>query len=134
MRAGLRQSEPARRESVPFQEKSGEREGVGKIGCRQGCVLVAKETRQSHQLVAIGLTRGARDRAARPRRYESEILLGAGRGAGRKIESETELRQKIELKARDHRRRRMRIAEPLKDWLQSIVNGGMRFALGEQPA
>lgn len=34
MRAGLRQGEPARRESVPFQEKSSEREGIGKIGCR----------------------------------------------------------------------------------------------------
>ena len=34
MRAGLRQGEPARRESVPFQEKSSECEGIGKIGCR----------------------------------------------------------------------------------------------------
>lgn len=34
MRARLRQGKPARREGVPFQEKSSEREGIGKIGCR----------------------------------------------------------------------------------------------------
>jgi hypothetical protein len=34
MRAGLRQGKPARREGVPFQEKSGEGEGIGKIGWR----------------------------------------------------------------------------------------------------
>lgn len=34
MGASLRQGEPARREGVPFQKKSGEREGIGKIGCR----------------------------------------------------------------------------------------------------
>jgi hypothetical protein len=34
MRASPRQGEPARREGVPFQEKSSERESVGKIGCR----------------------------------------------------------------------------------------------------
>jgi len=34
MGAGLRQGKSARCEGVPFQEKSGEREGIGKIGCR----------------------------------------------------------------------------------------------------
>ena len=59
MCAGLRQGKPARREGVPFEEKTGEREGIGKIGCRHRCALVAKETRQPHQLVSIGLARSA---------------------------------------------------------------------------
>ena len=137
--ARLRQRQPARREGVTVEKKSRQGEGIEKIVQRRrravlAHVLAQEEDRKPHQLVAIRFAGGARHRPARPRRYEDELVLCAGRGASRQVQPEPEFGEEVELKARDHRRDRLRVLEPVQDRLQCVVDRGMRLAFGKEPA
>ena len=99
-----------------------------------GSLVGPQEARKPHQLVAIGFSGRARNRAAGARRDIDEIGGLAGRDARRQIEAEAELGKERELEACDHRRHRRAIVERVEDRFQRAVDARMRLALGKEPA
>src|SRR5262249_39181051 len=97
MRASRRQGEPARRESVPVQEESGQRVGIDKVGRRGRRLGIAQKAGKPHQLVLVRLSSTARNRAARARRNESQIGGRASRRTGCEVKPKAKLGQEIEL-------------------------------------
>ena len=93
-----------------------------------------QKDRKPHQFIAIGLARASRHCPARPRRYEDELVFRPGRGAGRKIQSESQLGQEVKLEARKEWCDGVRVVEPVKDRIQRVVDRGVRLAFGEQSA
>src|SRR5262249_49093782 len=133
-RAGVRQRQPARPESVAVEEKSRERKGIGYVGGACPLLVKAQEIGKPPELVPIRFSRGARPGPAGARRDVDQIVLGAGRRTGRKIEAKTKLGQEDELELRDHRGDRGWILKLVEDSFKRVMEVRMRLALGEKPA
>ena len=134
MPARVRQRKTAGRERVPLEKVTRERKRIGKIGSGRRLGVRAQESRQRHELVAVGFARFTRDRAARSRRNVDKIVRGAGHHTGRQIQPETEFGEEGEFEIRDLTRGDERIIEAIEDRFKHGMDAPVRLALGEQPA
>src|SRR5207244_5622890 len=94
---------------------------------------LAQKCRQNQQLVLPRFARLPRHRACRFRRYVDKISFHSTRRAGRKIESEAELRQKPQLEAHHAGRGTAWIDEPVEQAHERRMDLRMRVALGQGP-
>ncbi len=91
-----------------------------------------QERRQSQKLVAVGLACGGGHGAPAVRRDVDQIVVDAGRGALREIETEAQLIQKRQFPAGEQRRPDARVIEVGQHEQRHLVEIGMGIALGQQ--
>src|SRR5262249_5651342 len=129
------EADPARLEHATREEKAGQLKAVGDVlGRRITAARLAQASRKNYQLFVPRSPRLPRYRASRFRRYIDEISFYSTRRAGRKIESETELRQKTQLETHRVGRGAAWIDEPVEQVHECGMNLRMRVALRQQPA
>src|SRR5262249_54604828 len=133
MRALIAERETARIEHMARQEMAGECKPIGYIPSDRFGVAFAQESRESKHLIGPGLAGSARDCPAGFWRHKNQFTRSAGCDTPLEIETKTEFGQKLRLEPHNQRRGKDRVVETAENFVERLVETGMRVTLGQKP-